>query len=150
MKWFNYIGLVFVVLLLIPNIVFAIKNKKEQKQPNKRILEIFEQIGRYGSMLFMIFNIPYTFWGFYFAYAQIVYIAINSALMLAYYIFWIIFWKKDCLTKSLLLSIIPSILFTFSGIMVASVPLIIFAIIFAIFHIWISAKNFNAITSKVS
>ena len=137
MKWFNYIGLVFVVLLLIPNIVFAIKNKKEQ-------------IGRYGSMLFMIFNIPYTFWGFYFAYAQIVYIAINSALMLAYYIFWIIFWKKDCLTKSLLLSIIPSILFTFSGIMVASVPLIIFAIIFAIFHIWISAKNFNAITSKVS
>lgn len=141
MEWYNYIGLVFVVLLLIPNIIFVIKNKNEQKQPNKRFLEIFEQIGRYGSMLFMIFNIPYTFWGFYFAYAQIVYIAINSALMLAYYIFWIILWKRDCLTNSLLLSIIPSILFLLSGILIASIPLILFAIIFAIFHIWISVKQ---------
>jgi len=40
MNWFNYIGLIFVVLLLIPNIIFAIKNKTEQKQTSNFILKI--------------------------------------------------------------------------------------------------------------
>lgn len=141
MEWFNYIGLIFVVLLLIPNIVFTIKNKNEQKQASKKILEIFEQIGRYGSMIFMVFNIPYATFGYYFDCGQIVYIAINSVLMIVYYLSWIIFWKKDCLTKALLLSIIPSILFIISGVLIASIPLMVFSIMFAIFHILISVKN---------
>lgn len=143
MEWFNYIGLVIVVLLLIPNIIFAIKNKNEPKQSNKKILEVFEQIGRYGSMLFMIFNIPYITLGFYFAYGQIAYIAINSVFMLAYYLFWVTLWKKDCLSKALLLSIIPSIMFILSGVLLLNIPLIVFAILFAIFHIYISAKKYR-------
>lgn len=143
MEWFNYIGLIIVVLLLIPNIIFAIKNKNETKQSNKKILEVFEQIGRYGSMLFMIFNVPYITFGFYFTYGQIVYIAINSALMLAYYLFWVMFWKKDCLIKALLLSIIPSSIFIISGVLLLNIPLIVFAILFAIFHIYISVKNYR-------
>lgn len=141
MEWFNYIGLIFFVLLLIPNIIFAIKNRNKQIQLNNRTLEIYEQIGRYGSMIFMVFNIPYTTFGYYFTCGQNVYIAINAVLIFAYYLFWIIFWKKDCLAKSLLLSIIPSILFIFSGIIMANILLIAFAIVFAIFHIWISIKN---------
>lgn len=141
MNWFNYLGLIFVALLLLPNIIYAIKSKNEDSKQANKILQIFEQIGRYGAMIFMIFNIPYTFWGFYFAHAQIVYIATNSALLLGYYLSWMIFWKKDCLTKLLLLSVIPTIIFVFSGIMIASIPLMIFAGIFAVFHIWISVKN---------
>ncbi len=141
MEWFNYLGLIFVGLLLIPNIIFAFKSKPEQNEQNNRVLENFEQIGRYGSMIFMVFNIPHTVFGYYFPNAQVVYIVINSALLLAYYLFWIIFWKKDCLAKSLLLSIIPSCLFIISGIIIASIPLIIFAVLFAIFHILISIKK---------
>lgn len=141
MNWFNYIGLIFVVLLLIPNIIFAIKNKTEQKQTANKIMEIFEQIGRYGSMIFMIFNIPYTYFGFFFDCGQLLYIITNSLLLTAYYLSWIVFWKKDCLTKSLLLSIIPSILFVVSGILLANIPLIIFSIIFTAFHISISVKR---------
>ncbi len=141
MNWFNYIGLIFVVLLLIPNIIFAIKNKTEQKQTSNKIMEIFEQIGRYGSMIFMIFNIPYTYFGFYFDNAKFIYIVIDSLLLTAYYLSWIIFWKKDCLTKSLLLSIIPSTLFVISGILLANIPLIIFSLIFTAFHISISVKQ---------
>lgn len=144
MEWFNYIGLILVVLLLIPNIIFAFKNKGEHNKQNNKALEIFEQIGRYGSMLFMVLNIPFITFGYYFACGQILYIVINFALMLAYYLSWIIFWKKDCFAKALLLSIIPSILFIVSGILIANIPLIVFAILFAIFHILISVKNFIA------
>lgn len=140
MNWFNYIGLIFVVLLLIPNIIFAIKNKTGQKTTSK-VMEVFEQIGRYGSMIFMIFNIPYTYFGFYLDCGQLLYIITDSLLLTAYYLSWIIFWKKDCLTKSLLLSIIPSTLFVISGILLANIPLIIFSVIFTGFHISISVKR---------
>lgn len=131
----------FVVLLILPNIIFAFTFKGRQNRQVNNSLIIFEQIGRYGAMFFMIFNIPYTFWGFYFNHGQIIYIAFNSVLIFFYYLFWIIFWKKDCLTKSLLLSIIPSVIFLFSGIVISNIPLIIFSIIFSIFHIWISAET---------
>lgn len=141
MEWFNYIGLIFVILLLIPNIISAIKNKNEQTYKSNKVSEIFEQVGRYGSMIFMVFNIPYTTFGYYFACGQVVYIAINSALIVAYFLFWIVFWEKDCLAKSLSLSIIPSILFIISGILIVNIPLIAFAILFAVFHIMISVKK---------
>ncbi len=141
MEWFNYLGLIFIVLLLIPNIIFAFKNKFEQNKQNNRVLEVFEQIGRFGSMFFMVFNIPYLAFGYYFACGKSLYIAINSALIIAYYLCWIIFWKKDCLAKALLLSIIPSSLFIISGILIANIPLVVFAILFAVFHIMISIKK---------
>ncbi len=61
MNWFNQIGMILVALLLLPNILYAIRRKNEENNQKKIILQIFEQIGRYGVMLFMIFNIPYTY-----------------------------------------------------------------------------------------
>ncbi len=142
MSWFNYYGLIFIVLIMLPNIVYSIKNKNSAlNNYTNKIAEIFEQIGRYACMAFMIFNIPYTWFGFYFNYANIVYIAVNSALVTAYCIIWIILWNRDGMLKSLLLSILPSLVFIFSGVITASIPLIIFAIIFAVTHILISVKN---------
>lgn len=64
MDWFNLFGLIFIVVIMIPNIVFAIKYKDgfENKYQNKTI-EIIEQIGRFGCFGFMIINIPGTRFG---------------------------------------------------------------------------------------
>ena len=45
------------------------------------------------------------------------------------------------LLRAYLLSIIPSMIFLFSGIMIRNIPLIISSIAFAIAHITISLKN---------
>ena len=57
MSWFNYIGLIIIILLLVPNIIYAIKIKEELKYQNK-VLDILENIGRYGSMFFMVLTFP--------------------------------------------------------------------------------------------
>ena len=64
MDWFNVFGLVFIAVIMIPNIIFAIKNKEgfENKRKN-RFLEVAEQIGRIGCFVFMIINIPGTWFG---------------------------------------------------------------------------------------
>ena len=59
-------------IIMIPNIVYAVKHKDNASANgiNKAII-IAEQIGRYGCFVFMIFNIPYTYFNFWFEYGAI-------------------------------------------------------------------------------
>lgn len=142
MSWFNYYGLAIMAIIMVPNIVYAIKHKNDVTNTyHNKAVEIAEQIGRYGCLVLMIFNIPYTYFNFWFDHALTVYLSVNGGLCLAYLIFWIICWKKNNLLKALSLSIIPSCIFLFSGIALANIPLIVFAIIFGVNHILISYKN---------
>ena len=145
MNWFNVYGLAAVVILLAPNLLYALLCKDAFVDSRRnRAAEIAEQIGRYGCMGTMIFNIPGTWFGFYFAAGELVYLIGNGVLLLLYCLTWIVFRKRRNLTKTLLLSMLPSVLFLFSGILIASVPLMAFAVVFAVSHILISVKNQRA------
>lgn len=50
MEWINIFGLFFIVVIMIPNIIYAMKCKDGfvNKWSNK-IVETIEQIGRFGS-----------------------------------------------------------------------------------------------------
>ena len=56
MEYINVFGLVFMAVIMFPNIIFALKNKDgfENIYHNKS-LETVEEIGRYGCFVFMIF-----------------------------------------------------------------------------------------------
>ncbi|MBO5175884.1 MAG: hypothetical protein J6C07_00385 [Lachnospiraceae bacterium] len=142
MDWLNIFGLIFIIIIMIPNIIYAIKCKGGfiNKWSNKTI-EHLEQIGRFGCFGFMIINIPGTWFGWWSDEAFAVYLLTNVALILAYCIIWIICFKKNTVFRALALSILPSVIFLFSGIMCRSVLLIISAVIFAPCHILISYKN---------
>ena len=142
MEWFNVFGLVFIVVIMIPNIIFAIKCKDgfENKWHNKPV-EIMEKIGRFGCFGFMIINIPGTWYGWWFDEAFVIYLVIDAVLVALYCAIWIVYWKKSNVFRALALSIIPSVLFLFSGIMSRSVLLVAAAVLFAPTHILISYKN---------
>lgn len=149
MSWFNYYGLIFIVIIMIPNIVFAVKNGEGYKNIyQNKAAYISEQIGRYACMAFMVFNIPYTYKGFYFPYAETVYISVNSVSVLCYCVIWIVFWRKTGVLKALLLSVIPSFVFIFSSAVTGSIPLAVSAVVFAVSHILISVKNVHGETSR--
>ena len=139
---FNMWGLFFVVIIMIPNIVYLIKCKDGfiNKWKNKYV-EIIEQVGRFGCIAFMIINIPGTYFGWWSDEAFALYLIIDFLLVVFYCIIWIIYFKKNSLFKALSLSIIPSILFLVSGILIRSIPLIIFATLFSPSHIIISYQN---------
>ena len=141
MNWFNYYGLAIMVIIMVPNIIYYLKHKNgvEFTYQNKAIL-IVEQIGRYGCFILMIFNIPYTYFNFWFNNALIVYLSVNGGLCLVYLTIWIIYWNKNNKFKALSLSILPSFIFIFSGIILANIPLIVFALLFAVSHVFISYK----------
>ena len=142
MEWFNAYGLIFIAVIMIPNIIFAIKCKDGfENKWNNKIAQIIEQIGRFGCFGFMIINIPGTSFGWWSDAAFTLYIIVDIVLVLLYCIIWIICFKKNSIFRALALSVIPSVLFLFSGIMSRSVLLIIASVLFAPAHITISYKN---------
>ena len=140
--WFNVYGSIIIAIIMIPNIVYALKCKDGFVNLwNNKTVELFEQIGRFGCFGFMIINIPKTWFGFWSDEAFAVYLIVDGVLTAVYCLIWIICFKKDTVFKALALSIIPSVIFIFSGVMSRSVLLILTSLIFAPCHILISYKN---------
>lgn len=141
-KYLNYWGFIFTIVILIPNIVFAItcKDGFENRYQNK-LVGFLEQIGRFECFISMFLIIPFMNKGYWFKQGEMVYLVLGVILVILYCLGWIAFWKENSIRKSLYLSIIPSLLFIESGIISGNILLLIFAVIFAPCHILISYKN---------
>ena len=142
MEWLNVFGLVMVAVIMIPNILFAMKCKDGfVNKWNNKSVETVEQIGRFGCFGFMIINIPGTWFGWWSDEAFAVYLVVDAVLVTLYCVIWAACFRKSSVFRALALSIIPSVLFLFSGIMSRSILLTIAAALFAPSHILISYQN---------
>lgn len=142
MEWYNAFGAFFVAVIMIPNIVFAMRCKDgfENRWHNKYV-EAAEQVGRFGCFGFMIINVPGTWFGWCSDEAFAAYLIVDIILVALYCAIWVACFKKNSVFRALTLSAIPSVLFLFSGIMSRSMLLIISSVLFAPSHIVISYRN---------
>ena len=143
MDWFNWIGLIIIAMIMLPNVVYSITKKEEFSNTTCKMLLAFEQIGRFGCIIFMTFNLPYTYFNFWFNHALLVYIIINAVLTLTYVALFFATWNQKSWFKVISLSLLPSLIFLFSGVALINIPLIIFAVIFTTCHVMVSVKNFK-------
>lgn len=141
MDWLNIYGLIIMIILMIPNIIFALKKKNFQSKYHNKVVEIIEQIGRFGSMGLMIINIPLLEFGYWFNKGEIVFMALTGILALLYCFVWILYFKKSTIARAMALAIIPTIMFFISGVLQGKVLLILTAVIFGVGHIIITYKN---------
>ena len=142
MEWIHIFGTAFIVIIMVPNIIYALKCKEGfENRWNNKVVEIIEQIGRFGCFGFMVVNIPGTWFGWWSDEAFAMYLIVNSILIVLYCLIWFICFRKNTIFKAVALSVIPSVIFLFSGIMSRSVLLIVASLLFSPAHILISYKN---------
>ena len=142
MEWINVYGAIFMVLIMVPNIIYALKCKDGfENNWNNKTVEKIEQIGRFGCFGCMVVNIPGTWFGWWSDEAFVLYLIVNLVLIALYCMIWMICFRKNTIFRALALSIIPSLVFLFSGIMSRSILLVVSAVIFAPAHILISYRN---------
>ena len=98
-SWLNIFGLILVVLLLVPNIIYAVKEKNQENKCTNKLMNLVEQIGRYASMFLMVFNIGLAEVGFSSVGAFIVYMLGNILLMISYWTIWVLYFKKKAYWK---------------------------------------------------
>lgn len=141
MGWLNLFGLIIVVLLLIPNIIYAVKVKNQGNKCSNKFMNVMEQVGRYGCMFLMVFHIGIAELGFKSVGAFLVYLFGNAVLMIFYWVMWMLYFNKQTYWEKMSLAVIPACLFLLSGITMRHYLLIVFGIIFGIGHIYITDKN---------
>lgn len=141
--WINLAGALLVILILIPNIQYAVKAKNRQipKTRPPKALVICEQIGRYACMVLMW--LPLLVWEFGFSPSALltVYALGNFALLIAYYVVWVVYTKKPTLPTAMTLAILPTAIFLLSGVTLRHPLLIVAAVIFGISHCLITYKT---------
>lgn len=150
MGWLNVFGLVMVILMLIPNIIYAVKFRGEENRCKNQVMNIIEQTGRYASMFLMIFNIGIGSLGFASIRGFLIYQVGNSILMLAYWITWLLFFIKRSYGKTMALAIIPTAIFLLSGILLRYIPMSIAAVIFGIGHIYVTNENAKSLKQHIN
>lgn len=142
MNWINVYGLIFMFAIMIPNMIFRLKNQDGfQNLWKNKLVEILEQIGRFGCFYFMVLIIPGCRFGVSSDENFALYLIINTLLIVIYCLVWIICFKRNSIFRVLALSVIPSLIFLISGALSHYLPLLISAIIFAPCQIVISYKN---------
>ena len=139
----NIFGLIIMLIILIPNIIYAFSGKQIKNNYKNKALNILEQIGRYGTMVLMIFNIGLPEFGFWAKSGFVIWVIFIPALILLYLIVWVLYFKipKKASTWFILLAIIPGVIFILHGILLRHVLLCIFGAVFSAAHIVITYKN---------
>lgn len=63
--WINVFGACIVILMLIPNIIYTLRNRNEKNLCTNKLMNTVEQIGRYACIVLMW--LPLLVWKFGFA-----------------------------------------------------------------------------------
>lgn len=166
-NWISFFQLISVILLLVPNLIYAVKCGREENLCKNKWMNVIEQAGRYGAMFFMIIYIgKEKNFGFYSMGRFLVWGLGSGALLLAYWIAWMIYFRimgvrlgtrreasavfiaghenvrRAAVLKAALV-VLPSCLFLLCGVTLRYLPLIISALLFAIGHSYVSRENWK-------
>lgn len=139
--WINIFGLIILILILLPNIIYAVKFHNAENKCKNKAMNILEQIGRYSSMALMAFNIGIAEFGFSSVKAFVIYYIGNIILLIAYWFSWLLYFKKRTLPISMALAIIPTAIFLLSGITLRHFLLVLSAVVFGIGHVYVTYQN---------
>jgi hypothetical protein len=141
MEWLNLHGLLIMLLIMLPNILYALGKKHSVGTYHNKAIELIEQIGRFSSVFLMVFNLPFLTYGYWFAYGEGLYKLSTGFLTLVYCLVWYVYYKEAKFGKAMALALIPTSIFLLSGILMANLPLIFMALVFGFGHCTITYHN---------
>ena len=141
-NWINWINLLVVVCLVLINVIVTRKGLSGGFSSKHLIVNVFEQIGRYGCMALMILPIFTRGWEFGFTSVMelLIWISLTILLLVIYSFLWV---KKANGGLGFLyaLAIVPVILFLVNGILLRHPILVVASLIFGTFHFIIIKEN---------
>ncbi len=153
---FSYIGLIFLLMLYVPNIIWA-KNQPmgydSYSAGESRVLLAFERVGQVlcscCALMFSDFNVRKTPW--------LAVLALAAALMMLYEISWVRYFKSERSMADfyrgicgipLALAVLPVAAFILLGIYGSNLLMILSSVILGIGHIGIHAAHRREVCGK--
>lgn len=150
---FSYVGLVFLIMLFVPNIIWSKNQPKDYEKyapKENRILLTLERIGEALvstlCLIFSDFNIRISRWS--------AFLVMAFAIMILYEIYWIRYFTSEKTMADMYSSILgipvagatlPVLAFFLLGVYGKNIPMMIATVILGIGHIGIHLQHKNQI-----
>jgi len=140
-SWINLFGLGIMFLLMLPNILYMLQNKGLQNKCRSLTANLLEQVGRYGCLFLMVFNIGIAEFGFASDTGFLVYMLGNGFCLALYLIIWVRYFKTPTFVSAMALAIAPTVIFLLSGITLRHWLLVGSAVVFGVSHVYVTYVN---------
>ena len=140
----NVFGLMFAVILAIPNVVYLKTHSVDLSVIDNRAMLYIERIGKYGSLILMSLNIGILEEGFTSPVMQKYWIISTTFLTAVYVILWILFFKKERKGIVYLLTITDSFIVIQSGLLQVKTLLLTAGIVYLIGEMYVTSKIFKS------
>ena len=143
----NLFGAIVVAVMLIPNVVYALKYRDGKNLCANKAMNAVEQIGRFGCVILMW--LPLLVWKFGFASVAeaLIYFVGNAALLAAYLVVFAAYFRRKTKRRAIALAVLPACIFLLSGLTLRHWLLVGFAVLFAVGHVYVTVKNAEASAS---
>lgn len=139
--WIKISGLLFVLLILLPNVFYAVKHPGGRNLCRNKLINILEQVGRYGCMALMVFDFGLFRLGFSSVAAFLGYYIGNAVLIVLYWICWVPYWRSRKRGWAVSLAVLPALVFFLSGITAGNTVLAVLGVLFCVAHVWVTLCN---------
>lgn len=139
--WNNLFGAAIVVIMLIPNLIFARKHTGQKNLCTNRAMNLMEQIGRYGCFILMWLPLVVGEFGFAGIPAFLIYVIGNGILLFVYLILWAFYFKNSSVKTAMALAVVPVCIFLLSGLLLRHWLLSASAVLFGVGHIYVTKVN---------
>ena len=134
--------MVAVVWLVLINVIVAQKGLSDSFNNKHLIVNILEQIGRYGCMALMILPIFTSGWKF--GFGSVVEMLIWISLTILLLVIYSFLWVKNANGGVFILyglAFVPAVLFLLNGILLRHPVLVAATLVFGVFHFLIVKEN---------
>ena len=139
--WISVFGAVIVILMMIPNIIYAIRNKDKTNLCKNWFMNLIEQIGRFACIILMWMPLLIWKFGFSSVFEMILYLIGNGCLLVAYWIIFACYLKRKTRKRALALAVLQTCIFLLSGLLLHHWLLAASALLFGVGHIYVTEKN---------
>lgn len=139
--WINAVNAAAVVFLIAVNLIAARRGIAGDFRSRHAVVNVLEQIGRYGCMALMI--LPLTAgWEFGFSaeWRMVAWLLLTVLLLVIYAVLWG-FKRRGSKTVLYGLALVPVCLFLANGVLLSHWALAAFALLFGAAHLWIVCEN---------
>lgn len=140
--WINCINAIAVVCLIVINAAAVKWGIAGSMKSRHFVINAFEQVGRYGCMIFMILPVAVSGWefGFRTVAGMLVWLCMTVLLLVVYLALWT---QKKHGNRGVLygLAVVPVCLFLLNGCLLRHGLLVVCALVFGICHLWIVWEN---------
>ncbi len=131
--WINLVNAAFVVDLIVMSALGQKKSGLPPMQSRRKVLNLFEQVGRYSCMALMVLPLlPGFRFGFASSGAMVVWLLSSLALLAVYTLLWTQAKKGGWVLYGL--AIVPALLFLCCGVLLRHWALVAAAVLFGVSH----------------